>query len=97
MEYCGCRPLEESWCKRSFEDAFSIIQSGFTFDLSDTTHRLIDDKTGLKYTNDFMSNFDRDKIYFSNTLENPWQEYWNSTSFTADSVECGIVAMDKKK
>ena len=96
MVYCGCRPLGESWYKRTPQDASSIIQSGFTFDLSDTTRRLVDDETGSQYAQNYLNIFGESRQFYSNTEENPWKEYWYSTSLTADSVECGVVTMDNK-
>jgi len=93
--YCGCRPLGDRWRERTETDATAIINAGFTFDLADSTYRLVDDETGTNYTHKFLSNFNSDKMFFSNTEHNPWKDDWRSTGLTADSLECGIAVIDK--
>jgi len=95
IEYCGCRPLGKGWCERTEYDAVATIRSGFTFDLADTTYRLIDDEIGAQYTSKFLDNFESNTLYFSNTKHNPWKEDWHSTGLTADILDCGIAVMDR--
>ena len=48
VEHCGFYSLAENWYKRTSNDALSMIQSGFQFDISDNARPLVDENIGIQ-------------------------------------------------
>ena len=97
VEHCGFYSLAENWYKRTSNDALSMIQSGFQFDISDNARPLVDENIGIQSANRFTTHFNEPIKYYANTGQNPFAGGWYSIGLTTDSVECGIFIIDNER